>query len=870
MADETKPPAISGADLFGGSITPDDQALIQAFPGPDMVAQATNIARSTFQPRQVQYQTAATFDPARNPGAPFLVGYWSARIGARNARLQQQMAQNAAAMNPDKLLQTIGMLEQSNASILRSINQLERTRMETERLMSSEKQKTLRQANRSLAKLDQAELEAKESWRRKKAELDAGLLKAVMKGRDEKAQAAAFVNKDAVQAQSNIAGIVAQYNRGQLDGERFIAALKKDVERVLIGDSTPETGMNLRSRAAQLWIYDELARQGAKKELVELWATDTMGGVENVPAYRAEYEGDWTKEYERTQSAIDQEGVGTEEYEKKAENIKANRDDAVAAITDAVQQFGVDEFRAQYKQEYGRDVTPQELEELGIDLSKEPSPSLDSLPADGAARSYAKIAQNQAVIDELLGLYRATWNSGQKSQASGAVPTQASPYRNLYFGPSHIVVDPRASALTKQLAAVPEAQRMRIIKAIVESDGDLEVAKQKLSGLTPEEYEQDRQDQKFLIDAGSSTQLRQPSEDESTVEELTAKAEIYDLTQAIADASAKGEDTSDLSRRLDAAQKNLDSLSAPAPAPDPVVEAAPAPAPDPVVEPAPSPTDVGVTLKAPPSSLPLSPTPAETPTGGTPTGGPLADDTDPMFTEKDQADWREAEAAEEARMEAQARAAEQGKYGPDFVTPQPDPVAGTDGVPDDTDKVLAGSFRVPPATPTYKAAASPSTPDATLEYIDLGEDRIAAARAAFDEADRAVKALAPMARDNMPAYRYSVEQRTKALDYLKSLEQQNFGSPRISQPDPPLGPQSEYLVTREGRTQEMVRNWYNLSPDEKKKQSGRYFKTIVGLTSEFKNDPWVARNDDVFQQFARDVAAASLAATNQTTDLGSQ
>jgi len=257
-----------------------------------------------------------------------------------------------------------------------------------------------------------------------------------------------------------------------------------------------------------------------------------------------------------------------------------------------------------------------------------------------------------------------------------------------------------------------------------------------------------------------------------------------------------------------------------------------------------------------------------------PPAKPPADGTDPMFTEGDQAAWRDAQ--EQARREDLAREREDRRAlaAKDAGTPQPDPVAGTDGVLDDTDEVLAGSFPVQPTTPTYKAAAPPSTPAATLEYIDLGEEKIAAARAAaraaFEEADRAVNALAPMARDNMPAYLYSVEQRTKALDYLKSLEQQLSGSPRISQPDPPLGPQSEYFFTREARTQEMMRNWYNLSPDEKKKQSGRYFNTIVGLTNEFKNDPWVARNDWVFQQFVRDVAAGSLAATDQTTDLGSQ
>jgi len=249
-----------------------------------------------------------------------------------------------------------------------------------------------------------------------------------------------------------------------------------------------------------------------------------------------------------------------------------------------------------------------------------------------------------------------------------------------------------------------------------------------------------------------------------------------------------------------------------------------------------------------------------------PPAKPPADGTDPMFTEGDQAAWRDAQ--EQARREDLAREREDRRAlaAKDAGTPQPDPVAGTD-------EVLVDSFQVG-APGTYKAAAPASTPDATLEYIDLGEEKIAAARAAaraaFEEADRAVNALAPMARDNMPAYLYSVEQRTKALDYLKSLEQQLSGSPRISQPDPPLGPQSEYFFTREARTQEMMRNWYNLSPDEKKKQSGRYFNTIVGLTNEFKNDPWVARNDDVFQQFVRDVAAGSLAATDQTTDLGSQ
>ena len=276
--------AISGGGLQG-SMT--DQVLQQAFPGPDYMAQAQGLAQSATTPFSTLSATASTFDPAMDPGQPFIVGFWAARLGARNARLQMEMQSRAEAMDPGDLLRAISTLQQSNQSLQESINQLSRTGQETTRALASSESEIRQKLLTSIQKYKSSANRQRVAAGKAEGELFTKLYEILEEGRQEIRASEMLSSEQGEHLDLAMGEVRGMYVHGGARDQDAIQRMQLLKSSLMKGSENRA----MRGQALNLLIYDHLRALDVKdttrdyESLYKAWAALMM--YEDVEKYRS-------------------------------------------------------------------------------------------------------------------------------------------------------------------------------------------------------------------------------------------------------------------------------------------------------------------------------------------------------------------------------------------------------------------------------------------------------------------------------------------------------------------------------------------------------------------------------------------------------
>mgnify|MGYP003641015534 CR=1 FL=1 len=498
---------ISGGSISGMPLSAADSTFIQAFPGPDMIAKGAQVASMATRPFQTQYKTAALFDPAIDPGQPFIVGYWATRLGARNARLQYEMGQRASSMDPGKLLEAVTRLRQSNASIMRAMAQLDRTAKEQVGRRASDDNRLRLEGLKAEAKIKTNHLEQINDWKMQEEELKSEYWTELMEGKKEKEAAAHMANADQTILNNEMSQLVYSLPTSEVHTSKDLQGWMRQLQgarHALAGEGANQA---LRERAMTLQIYESLVAETEKasgnlkghlEKIRKQWAEQEMARGD-VEGFRAQFGVDSQKEIEAlaVKLAASESGPSRKGADDATKELWSSVDKAIEAGETTLQPETVAQSDAVPATD---SVVLNETDGSGLisglDTISEPgTPSVAETPAEkyvpksAQQEGYAEIARNNELIDQLIERYKASASSVQPGSTVGA--PRVSDKRNLLFGPSHTYKREgtrgpfgrrRATAIVNAMGNLSPEKQAQLMWAFIEAKGDPKLAAQILGG----------------------------------------------------------------------------------------------------------------------------------------------------------------------------------------------------------------------------------------------------------------------------------------------------------------------------------------------------------------------------------------------------